>query len=246
MYKEIFEDFNKLNFDISVSLSENPIINILNYFKIGTYVNLSNINNRIRFDGDAQYVYYHSKIENKVQRKLYAKRADTMISFFTPYKYAILKKYGKMYTKTEDDLNELLCLANDGSYNEVNSHFKKFAELYQSPGNIIILPDPCKCIDGRMNCRKCGCSEDRIDKAIYECFEGGLLNKYFNNEQELKTWILQERLDSLFIDNSIRKEMLIPFTKEHPFIKYENMSLEEIYDFINKSVELINIRKSLD
>ena len=244
MYAEIFENFNNLNFDFKVQMNENPIINILNYFKICTYINMGNINNRVKFDGDAQYVYSNSTLKNDKARKQFAKRADTMVSFFTPYKYAISKKYKKTYYKTEEFIDELLRYASSGEYEEVNSHFSEFAELYQDSGNIILLPDPKNC-DGRMNCLKYNCSEDRIDKAVFECFDSGKLNKYFKNKIELKKWISEQGLNSLF-KNNIEKDEIVPFTNTNPFVNYKNMTLNEIYDYVDKTVNLIKLRNNIN
>lgn len=238
MYKEVFDNFNNLNFDFKVEINEDPIVNILLYFKIASYINMGNLNNRVKFDADAQYVFTHLSEPNKFVRKKFAQRADIMVSFFTPYKYAIKKEHSKTYHKTEADINILIEKAKSKEYEKVNTQFREFAEIYQDVGNIIILPDqsnlPKKC----MNVNKFQCSEDKIDKALLECLDSGKLCEYFENDDAVISWIKEETLDCLLDENN----SILPLTTTSLIKSYSQMRPEEIYQYITETVNLIKLR----
>ena len=171
MYKAIFDDYNECKKNKFIAQwSDNAIWNMLTYLKIGT---LHPTFSRIYYDGDARYFYTHQREKGRE----FAERGDIMVSFFTPYKYALKKATGVTYHKSNiADLDKLLSLVDSSNLSEVNQEFMWFAKNYMNRGNILLLPP--KTPDGRMNCNRYICSEDRIDNSLLECFEGGKLSKY--------------------------------------------------------------------
>lgn len=238
MYREIFEDYNNCGKNQFIAeWKEDSIHNILTYFKIST---LHPTFSRIYYDGDARYFHTHFPEKGKT----YAERGDIMVSFFTPYKYAIQKAIGETYNKGNiEDLEKLLELKDTNKLREVNQKFEWFAQNYMKRGNILLLPP--KKPDGRMNPNKYKCSQDRIDKAILECFPDGALAKYFDSEEALNKWILDEHLEVLFNEKKISKENIFSLVSEIGFKRYEEMELDEIFAYIDKVKEIIIYRDRL-
>ena len=214
-------------------IDKEPIINILTLFKI-QQVERGSLS-RIKCDGDA---YYFNKLYNDSKVAL---RGDTMISFWTIYKQAIKRATGETYNKSSNSFDDLIVKRNESGYKEVNDKFEKFAEIYYTPGNFILLPLAVP--DGRMNNYRCSCSKDRIDKSLLECFNGGVLSKYFGDDNEqLKEWVKEQELDSVFKKGVIEKDKIIPFNLKNPYVCYSNMNESEINEFLNNVENLIRYR----
>lgn len=235
--KEIFENYRKYDKRKFTPeyIDKDPIVNILTFFKI--YEIEGRRLSRIKYDGDAYYFY---KLYNDSKVAL---RGDTMISFWTIYKYALKIATGRICNKSSSTFDELIAKRNESGYKEVNDKFSKFAELYYTPGNFILLPPPFP--DGRMNNNRYRCSEDRIDKSLLECFNGGTLSKYFGDDKEqLKEWIKDQKLDSIFKKGILEKDKIIPFNLKNPYIYYSNMNETEINEFLVNVEKLIKYRNS--
>lgn len=233
--KEIFDNYKKYHKQKFTPeyIDKEPIINILTYFKMHEIEGgrLS----RIKFDGDSYYLYKRYN-DSKV-----ALRGDTMISFWTIYKQALKITTGETYYKSSNPFDDLIAKRNELGYKEVNDKFMKFAEMYHTPGNFILLPPPCP--DGRMNSNRYICSEDRIDKSLLECFNGGVLSKYFGNDNEkLREWVKEQGLDSVFEKGIIEKDKVIPFNLKNPYVCYSNMNEDEINEFLKNVEKLIKYR----
>lgn len=233
--KEIIENYKKY-YKRKITpeyIDKEPIINILTLFKIHQIERGSL--SRTKWDGDAYY-YYKLYNDSKV-----ALRGDTMISFWTIYKEAIKRATGETYKKSSNDFDDLIVKRNESGYKEVNDKFSKFAEIYYTPGNFILLPPPVP--DGRMNNNRYSCSKDRIDKSLLECFNGGSLAKYFSDDNEqLKEWIKEQELDSVFEKGVIKKDKIIPFNSKNPYVCYSNMNEAESSEFLNSVEKLIKYR----
>lgn len=233
--KEVFENYKKYDKrKITPEYMDNePIINILTYFKMHEVEGGSL--SRIKCDGDACYFY---KLYNDSKVAL---RGDTMISFWTIYKQALKMATGENYIKSSNPFDDLIAKRNEPGYKEVNDRFSKFAEVYHTPGNFILLPPPSP--DGRMNNNRYKCSEDRIDKSLLECFNGGVLSKYFGDDNEkLKKWVKEQKLDSVFEKGVIEKDKIIPFNINNPYVCYSNMNENEVNEFLENVEKLINYR----
>ncbi|MGL5152138.1 MAG: hypothetical protein ACRC7N_16410 [Clostridium sp.] len=241
MYEYMFKKFKKEKnpfFDDSIPTDSLEVVL--------KYLSMSSIKQNLlreHYDGDSYYFFRNeNNIKNHKEKKLFSYRGDTMISFFTPYKWAIKNKTGITYNKNQIDLYELIKNKNKDYYLDVNIHFYKFANLYHSRGNLILLPKNLENIPARMNPDRYSCSEDRIDKSLYECFPGGILSKYFeNNLQKVQEWIKKEHLE-MFFKGDISKENIIKFTSLNEARYYRKMSTQDIYTFINHMVDIIEKR----
>ncbi len=239
----VYKNYNNREDKIEdLEIGENPIENILKYF-----IPSSKIKNlpRKKYDLDCMHIYNTEALEkfpeNDYKRNEYAKNADIMISFFTPYARAIEITTGKRYYKKNyEHLKMLIEKINDDKYKEVNKHFEKFASLYASRGNILLLPED----NGNMNPTRYTVAQDKIEKSLYECFDNGALSSYFKSDNELRDWIKKEYLDTCFKDNAINKDSIEDKLVE--FLSYLNYSsiddVEIIYRYIDTICNIIEYR----
>jgi hypothetical protein len=156
--------------------TDDPLINLFLSYKV--YQELSD-RLRLEHDGDARY--YNSILGDPQE----AMKGDTIISFYTPYKEMLERATNRTYHKYSNPFDTLIAKRNEQGYKEVNDRFAEFVELYHSPGNFMLLPAR------GMNTARYTCSEDRIDKSLYECFPGGELAQYFgkNGEEQLNNFL---------------------------------------------------------
>jgi len=148
---------------------------------------------------------------------------------------------GEVLHKCNNPFDELIAKRNDPGFKEVNDAFIEFVENCCSQGNFILLPH-CE-----MNADRYRCSQDRIDKSLYECFPGGNLAKYFgiNPEEQMETlveWIKSQNLEFMFENGKIERNNIIPFNKNNPYVTYEGMTKEELLEFIDNAVAFIAYR----
>jgi len=190
---------------------------------------------RLRYDGDARY--YYSVLNDPVA----ALHGDTVTSFYTPYKTMLKLVTGEVLHKCNNPFDELIAKRNDPGFKEVNDAFIEFVENCCSKGNFMLLPHR------DMNADRYRCSQDRIDKSLYECFPGGKLAKYFGTSPEeqmenLVEWIKSQNLEFMFENGKIERESIIPFNKSNPYVTYENMTKDELQEFIDNAVAFIAYR----
>lgn len=229
MYKFIFEDYKKCRIKMfnPIYNRDDDIENILNYFKISSYHKSVC---RKKYDGDARYFFTYG---TESQRNAYF-NGDTMVSFYTPYKRAILLETGNLYHKSVPaHLDLLIDRININGYDRANEKFRLFAHLYHTRGNLLFLPNR------KMNCKKFHVSEDRIDKALSECFAGGRLSEFFGNDEALEEWIKKEHLDVCFTNEIISKENICRNEISNP---YSDMDKNELYSYIDWIIEIISKR----
>lgn len=229
MYKFIFEDYKKRRIKKfnPIYNCDDDIENILNYFKISSYHKSVC---RKKYDGDARYFFTYGA---ESQRNTYY-NGDTMVSFYTPYKRAILLETGNLYHKSvPEHLDLLIDRINIDGYDRVNEKFRLFAHLYHTRGNLLFLPNH------KMNCKKFYVSADRIDKALAECFAGGRLSEFFRNDEVLKEWIKKEHLDVCFTNGIISKKNICCNKISKP---YNDMDKNELYKYIDWIIEIISKR----
>ena len=230
--------------------STDPVINLLNYYQIGFDWKKKNGYDKLKFK-DYKDKYDEFRLKYDVDSRYYsivcndpklALHADTIISFYTPYKTALKRVTGKTFHKYDNPFDELITNRNKPGFKEVNDKFSDFAAWYHTRGNFMLLP--CR----NMNADRYKHSQDRIDKSLYECFPGGKLAKYFGKcaeEQEanLREWIKAQNLDIMFYDGIIERNKIIPFNKNNPFVSYENMTIEELFEFIENAEDFVIKRR---
>ena len=190
---------------------------------------------RIKYDADARY--YNETLGDPVA----ALRGDTVFSIFTPYKEMLKRATGKAYHKCTDPFADLIIKRNNPGYKDVNDFFTEFVKLYHTPGNFMLLPHR------EMNVARYRCSQDRLDKSLYECFPGGKLAIYFgmNDDAQLeniKNWVISQKMEFMFENNIIEREKIIPITKTNPYTCFGAMTDEELREYINYAVEFIKRR----
>ncbi len=187
---------------------------------------------RLEYDCDVYYYKYFEKLSDEE-----ALHGDTMVSFWTPYKLALYQKTGWSYSKTVKSLELLIMKIDSGdpNYLEVNKKFESFAKIYYTKGNFILLPNR------KMNNERNKFCEDRIDETIYQCFNGGMLSHNFTDDTKLHNWITKQNLQMLFKEKNIKCENIITFIKPTKFAAFY-MSLNQIYNYIDKAVEIIKSR----
>ena len=190
---------------------------------------------RLKYDGDARYYY------NMYNDPVVALRGDTIISIYTPYKRLLELKTGIVYHKCNNPFELLIKNKNEQGYKETNEIFAEFAKLSQSAGNFMLLPHR------DMNSARYRCSQDRIDKSLYECFPGGKLAIFFGITEETKIsnltqWIKTENLSFMFENGIIERDKIIPLNKNNPYVSYNDMIEEELVEFINSAVKFMKVR----
>lgn len=229
MYRFIFDDYKKCSVKRfnPVYNNSDDIENILNYFKIISYHKSVC---RKKYDGDARYFFTYG---TETQRSSYI-NGDTMVSFFTPYKRAVLLETGNSFHKSiPKHLDMLIDMINEDGYNKVNEKFRTFAQLYHTRGNLLFLPNH------KMNQKKYYVSKDRIDKALEECFSGGKLSDFFNSDKALEEWIKAEKLDICFKNGAISKNNIC---RGDISKSYGEMNKDELYEYIDWVIEIIKGR----
>lgn len=120
---------------------------------------------------------------------------------------------------------------------KINKNLEEFAKIYYSKGNYMLLPAR------KMNLQRYRIAEDRIDITLYECFDKGTLSKFFNSNEDLYSWIIEEKLEWMFEDK-VSKENIKWLTKESKPKWISEMSTDEIYEYINNAVLLIKERNN--
>ena len=193
---------------------------------------------RLKYDADARF--YNETLNDPVA----AFRGDTVTSFYSLYKEVLNRITGLTFHKSNNPLDELIAKRNEPGFKEANDRFIKFAEINNTAGNFMLLPRR------EMNVARYRCSQDRIDKSLYECFPDGALAKYFGTNEEMQLenlldWIKSQNLEMMFKNSEITRDNIIPFNKNNPFVMYKNMTLDELDEFLNNVVKLIKERNKI-
>lgn len=202
---------------------------------------------RLQYDNDAKY--YKSQINKDTGAKYTdeeALLADTIISFWTPYKRLLeLEAEWNIY-KTAKSLNALLWQIKtnkETTYSqrikEVNLKVNPLAKLCYTPGNFMILPNR------QMNNKRYQITNDRIDMTLYECFGKGALSRFFKNEKELKEWVMVQNLSPVFIDGDICRENINWFVRGEKPKLISEMNADEVYEYIESAIKFIEYRNTL-
>lgn len=131
---------------------------------------------------DAQY--YHEICGLPREEALLS---DIVTPFWPLYQAIVLKTSGYQAYKTERGLERLLfqlTASRRTTYSKrikmVSRGLEDFAKAYYTPGNLMLLPDRL------MGSLRIKYTQGRIDQTLYECFEGGKLADFFDDEEHLK------------------------------------------------------------
>lgn len=191
---------------------------------------------RLKYDNDAKYYY-----EKLGESKEHALLADTIISFWTPYKRLLKIEAGWIAYKTPNSLKVLIQQietyrkkAHTESIRKVNAKIENFSRVCYTKGNYMLLPSR------QMNTKRYYILEDRIDATLYECFEKGRLSCFFRDDDELREWIKSQNLISIFKDNIIEKDNIMWFVENRKNIS--KMTDTEIYKYLENAVRFIEKR----
>jgi hypothetical protein len=195
---------------------------------------------RLQNDNDAKFYY-----EKKLKRED-ALKADTIFSFWTPYcRLLKLEADWKVYKnartiKTLEALLKQIKATWENSYtvkiNEINDKLESFAKVCYTKGNYMLLPER------QMNIQRYRVTEDRIDSTLYECFDKGALSKFFESNDSLITWITEQNLHEVCFENCVSKDNIKWLVKENKPKLISEMNANEIYEYINNAVMIINKR----
>ncbi len=198
-------------------------------------------NLRLQNDNDAKYYYEVAK-----KQKAEALKADTIISFWTPYCRLLKLEANWTVKKNAKTIGNLKALLNqiratwENDYTlkikDINKRLDNFAKVCYSRGNYMLLPEK------KMNPQRYSIAEDRIDLTLYECFDKGALAKYYETYDSLHSWIIREKLDGIFLNGEISKEKIKWFTPEDKPKWISEMNVNEIYEYLDNSVLLIQGR----
>lgn len=193
---------------------------------------------RLEYDNDA--IYYYEIIGLTKEKALYA---DMIISFWTLYSRLLKVEAGWAVYKTSKSIGSLINQIKTNRKNDytekirqVNNNIEEFAKICYTKGNYMLLPER------QMNNQRYSFTEDRIDLTLYECFENGVLAKFFANGNKLTDWIVKQNLSSAFVNNDICRDKINWFVEEDKPKRISKMKKDEIYKYLENSIILINER----
>jgi len=202
---------------------------------------------RIKYDKDASYYKTQTNPDTGVifadEEVLFA---DTIASFWTPYKTLLKLEAEWDVYKTAGSLGALLRQINASWNNEytskikeVNKQIEKFADACYTKGNYMLLPKRA------MNIQRYRVAEDRIDRTLYESFDKGLLSGFFENNEKLLEWVDKEKLAVLFKDGVKSKDNICWLVEKNNFQMISEMRANEVYDYLENVTTFIIERTRL-
>lgn len=193
---------------------------------------------RLEYDNDAKYYYEIEGISK--DKALYA---DTIISFWTPYRRLLELETGWTAYKTIKSLESLIRQIKTNRKNDytevirqVNANMAEFAKICYSKGNYMLLPNR------QMNNERYQITEDRIDLTLYECFQNGKLAHFFEDDVKLKEWIDSQNLSVIFKGKEKSKDNISWLVSNENTKIISEMSVNEIYEYIKNATKLIQER----
>ena len=203
---------------------------------------------RCGYDPDAKY--YHDVERLKPWD---AVRGDVITSFWTPYITLLKREVGAGFSVDKKDNDELdlliLQIISPGTTPQsekikaVNKRVERFAELYYTRGNFMLLPKRPKGMRESLNLERMRVTQDRIDWTLYECFRSGELSPFFNrSDRALEQWIGDQNLTSVFVNKTVGRENIDWFIPGTTPKKITRMSTQEIYAYLDRAVRLIEQR----
>lgn len=192
---------------------------------------------RLSHDEDAKY---YKEIGLSDKRALHA---DTIFSFWTIYKTLLQREANWNAYKTVKSLKYLKgkIEKNDEKISEVNKMIEPFADVCYLKGNFMLLPEGCRA----MNNQRYQIAEDRIDVTLHQCFGKGVLAKFFPTDEAVISWVHDQKLEKLFVDDDIRLEKVKWLVKEKSPKLISEMSTHEIMEYVESAMVFIKERDAM-
>lgn len=205
--------------------NENHIINFLNYWMKGQDVFVS-------YDSNNLQLYHEWRRANDLDciAKGGDLRADTLVSMWTPIKWVLnclnpdIKVYKtakgsdpNCYLRKLRDEYEVYFTSEDDEKKSLVAKLDRLCQLAELECNFILLPGDGRDNGSGMNPeRYCLKRDDKttylydqVPCTLYHVFENDTLGKYFQNEDDVVSWIKREHLDVGF-NGDISQENIIP------------------------------------
>lgn len=189
---------------------------------------------RLKYDNDAKY--YYEIVGLPKDKALYA---DTIISFWTPYRRLLELEAGWIAYKTSKSLECLIRQIKNyrnEAIRKINANIAEFAQICYSKGNYILLPER------QMNNERYQFTEDRIDLTLYESFRNGKLAHFFHDDEKLKEWIDNQNLSMVFKEKEKNRDKIIWFISNENRKGISEMSVDEVYEYLKNATLLIRER----
>ncbi len=196
---------------------------------------------RLKYDEDAKY---YSQLGLDDETSLHA---DVIVSFWTIYKTLLRNEVNWNASKSLASLKALDRQIEDENLyqhqkiNEVNKMILPFAEVCYTKGNYMLLPKGQR----EMNAARYRLTEDRIDATLFQCFGKGKLSVFFGSDDEVRKWILSQKLQLMFIDEDISPNKLRWLTNSAKEKLITEMSTKELLEYINNAIDFIKERDKL-
>jgi len=217
---------NKMKEYLGKKYTDNYVNNFLNYWMMPAVPRETNDLDCIYLNGDLN--------------------ADTLMSAWTPMKWVlkILNPDEKFYKvdKNGGDRNSYLkkLQKNIDTYlpneDELVILLYDFLRLAETRANVIRLPDRA------MNCERYEKFFDEVPATIYHVFEGGLLHKYFQTDENVKKWIRNEKLQMIFT-HEIEKANIRPLIACLPVKEAKWLSTrEEVKEALEEMIFILSKR----
>lgn len=155
---------------------------------------------RYLFDADAVYFYNIdaciSNIKVEADRRDLAERGDIMTSIWAPLTYYLKLNNGTIINKNNANIDKIL---ENYMTEDVLRLFGYLSEQYASRGNLLLLPNAKNSHGKRkLNADKFAVSEDKVDQFLFFCLNGQLIEYFDHNIENVRNWIISERLECLF------------------------------------------------
>lgn len=173
-------------------------------------------------------------------------RADTIVSM-----YSIFSRVARCINGNNiciNKTNELLSkMSSKNNLNQVlppeDSLVKSLQELAflaELECNYMLLPN-------RQMQKRGFYYADEMPPTLYQCFDSGKFACFFNSFDELEQWVCEQRLKILFINGEIKKENIIPITKEFPTHKSMKRTKRRdlLHDLIKYDIKLLQERSKI-
>lgn len=194
--RTIFENASIKSEDIMEKISSIEIL--MRYYR-------DDIPNKPRclYDADAVFFYNFDdsiKEKSKKERRDLAERGDIMTSLWAPLTYYLKLNSNNIIGKNNANIDKILELRDTNERcMSIFNMLEFLADNYASRGNLLLLPNTCNFFNKRnLNPDKFIIAEDKLDKFLYECFDGRLAVYFKNNNKNLIEWIRSEHLECMF------------------------------------------------
>lgn len=220
---------NEMKNYLGKNYSENSVKNFLTYWQQPSIP---------REENDLDCIYLNGDLN-----------ADTLISFWTPLKWAlqILNPDEEFYkvTRTHDDPNYYLKKIENNldrflpPDDELTKLIYKLAALAETRANVISLP--VRWINGSRYYH----FYDEVPATLYNIFKDGRYYRCFGSDDAVCAWVKEQKLESAFYNNEIRRENIIPWFDNLPLYEAKwPETREEVTKALKEMIKLLEARYS--